>query len=149
LLSTIFSIALYLYRKNNHLYHRKPTIYVDASWILRSCTTEDRVGYLVRLCSYLVSSGFNVVIVCDGSVRHHSKRSTIKRTSELYNSRIILHRNNTFMMNLLNKKKETDSIEELNHLEGAIKLVGTKITTLQNKLKKSNIDVGDETYKKY
>jgi hypothetical protein len=71
---------LYLFCKNSNLIHQKPTIYVDASWILRSCTTEDRVGYLIRLCSYLVTSGFTVVIVCDESVRHHSKSSTIKRT---------------------------------------------------------------------
>jgi hypothetical protein len=45
-------------------------------------------------------------------------------------------------MNLLGKKNQSDSVEERERYESAIKLVATKITTLQSRVKKSEIDVG-------
>jgi hypothetical protein len=145
-LQQLYSIALLLYHKRSHVIPRMPTIYVDASWIVRSCTVDDRVSYLVRLSSFLVESGFRIVIVCDGSSRHHSKRSTIKRVAESYNARICLHRNNTFLMNLLNKQNVSDSIEERDRLNEAITTNSAKVSTLQNKVKRSGIDVGADLF---
>jgi hypothetical protein len=142
----LYSIALYIYNRFNKHVSRLPTIYVDASWIIRSSTCDDRVSYLIRLCTYLVSSGFRIVIVCDGCVRHHSKRSTTSRVSESYKTRILLHRNNSFLMSLVTKRNESDSIEERDKLDTAIKLVGNKITGLQNKLKRTGIDVGAQMF---
>jgi hypothetical protein len=123
----LFSIALHIFTRNRNHIHRKPTIYVDTSWVLRSCHTEDRVGYLIRLSSFLVTSGFQVVIVCDGSVRHHSKRSTIKRLAESYNSKIILHRNNTFLMSLLNKKTKLIQLKRGITWSRQLKLLALKL----------------------
>jgi hypothetical protein len=76
----LFSIGLFLYNKNRNATKRPPTIYVDASWVIRQCSVEScRVSYMVRLCTLLVQAGFCVVIVCDGAERHHSKRATTKR----------------------------------------------------------------------
>jgi hypothetical protein len=142
----LYSVALFSYQRGNHASPRLPTIYVDASWIVRSCTVDDRVGYLMRLCAFLVESGFRIVIVCDGSTRHHSKRSTTKRITESFESRILLHRNNTFLMNVLSKRNLSDSIEERDRLDEAIRNIGTKITTLENKIKRSNINVGADLF---
>jgi hypothetical protein len=101
----IFTIALFIFNKYNTTnINRPPTIYIDASWVIRSCSVENKVGYLIRLTSVLVSAGFRIVLVCDGTVRHHSKRSTTKRTAAAYESKVLLNRHNGFMMNLLNKK---------------------------------------------
>jgi hypothetical protein len=78
----LFSIGLFLYNKLDLQGQRLPTMYVDASWVLRQCSVEGRIQYLVRLCTFIVGLGFRVVIVCDGNTRHHSKRSTTKRIAE-------------------------------------------------------------------
>jgi hypothetical protein len=126
----LYAVALLLYQRGNSATTnpRLPSIYIDASWIVHSCTVDDRVGYLLRLSSFLVESGFRIVIVCDGSTRHHSKRSTTKRVTETYEARILLHRNNKFLMNVLTKRNSSDSIDERDRLDEAIKNISTKIT---------------------
>jgi hypothetical protein len=142
----LFSMAAFLFNQKVHQSNRRPTLYVDASWIIRSCTTEARVGYLLRLCAQFVKVGFRVVVVCDGSTRHHSKRSTTKRLAEAYKNRIYLHRNNTFLMSLLAQKTSSDSVEERGRLDNAIKIVNQKITTQQNKVRRSEIEVGSNVF---
>ena len=64
-----------------------PVIDIDASWIVRrlsASSEQSRVGYLFRLARTLQNVGFVVYIICDGEVRHPSKRSTILRKSKLY-----------------------------------------------------------------
>jgi hypothetical protein len=146
----LFAIGLYIYNKYNSHIIRLPTIYIDASWIIRLSTTNDncRVGYLLRLACHLVSTGFRVVIVCDGSVRHHSKRSTTKRWADIYSSRIMLHHKHIFLMSLLAKKNASDSIEERANFDNAIKAVSAKISSVETQIKKSKIDVGTACYEK-
>jgi hypothetical protein len=117
--------------------------------VIRQCNVDScGVGYLIRLCNLLVSTGFCVVIVCDGPTRHHSKRSSTKRLSDSYSNKIKLHRNNTFLMSLLGKKNSTDRLEECARPDDAIRVVGARISTLQSSVKKSNIDVGVACYNK-
>jgi hypothetical protein len=145
-LECLFSMAVFLFNQKVHQSNRRPTLYVDASWIVRSCTCEARTSYLIRLCCMFVAVGFRVVIVCDGPTRHHSKRSTLKRIAETYKSRICLHRNNSFLMSLLASKNSSDSVAERSQLDAAIKVVGQKITTLQNKVRRSEIEVGTNVF---
>lgn len=68
----------------------KPTIYVDASLVIRSfsCCVRSRVPQLLRVCCCLSRAGFNVVVVCDAETRHHSKRSTTRRSTEYLTNKI-------------------------------------------------------------
>jgi hypothetical protein len=64
-------------------FHRDiPTIDLDCSWIVRRSPRESFVGRIECLWSksiLLARSGFFVMLVCDGSKRHHSKRATFQR----------------------------------------------------------------------
>jgi hypothetical protein len=51
-------------------------------------------------------------------------------------------------MSLLSKKNESDSIEERANLDSAIKTVAGKITSLETKVRKSKIDVGNVCFEK-
>jgi hypothetical protein len=144
----LYLIGLFLYNKPQLQTKRTPCIYIDASWVLRQCSVEGRVQYLVRLCTHLVSIGFRVVVVCDGSVRHHSKRSTTKRLAESYTSKIALNKNNSFLISLISKKESSDSLSEIAEIEAAMKVVSTRVNKLQGTLKRSNINVGEKTFNK-
>jgi hypothetical protein len=55
----LYTVAIYEYNnKHNNFNHPPPTIYINASWIIPSCTVEGPVGYLIRLKSVLVTFGF-------------------------------------------------------------------------------------------
>jgi hypothetical protein len=148
-LQQLFTIGVYLYNKYNvSVLKRTPTIYIDASWIIRKCHVECREGYLVRLCTVLAETGFQVTVVCDGPIQHHSKRSTTKRVAETYSSRIKLNRNNTFLMSLLDQKNKTDSREEATRIEESMRVISAKISTLQSIVKKGKIEVGNVSFNK-
>mmetsp|Transcript_6601 Transcript_6601/g.18651 ORF Transcript_6601/g.18651 Transcript_6601/m.18651 type:complete len:131 (+) Transcript_6601:219-611(+) len=49
---------------------------------MRRASDRAGVGLLVNLVDTLLDVGFNVVVVCDGAMRHHSKRSSIDRSSK-------------------------------------------------------------------
>jgi hypothetical protein len=71
-----------------------PVVDVDASWVVRrvSCCTYDmRVISRMRLCLLFIRHGCRVNIVFDGVTRHHSKRSTTKRTVDCYRTKIDMH----------------------------------------------------------
>jgi len=56
---------------------------IDASIVvMRRASDRAGVGLLVNLVDTLLDVGFNVVVVCDGAMRHHSKRSSIDRSSK-------------------------------------------------------------------
>ena len=65
----------------------KPVIDVDASWVVRrfqNMSYDMRVFSLIKICLLFTASGCCVNIVCDGEKRHHSKRSTTKRSVDCY-----------------------------------------------------------------
>lgn len=86
--------VLFQYRCNKIRYgitkSSKPIVFVDASLIIRSlsCCIRSRVPQLIRICCCFSRAGFNVVVVCDGEHRHHSKRSTMKRAASVLTNKI-------------------------------------------------------------
>jgi hypothetical protein len=58
----------------------------------------------------------------------------------------LLQRDNAFLKSLVTKRNESDSVEERSQLDEAIKVIGSKITASQNKIKRSDIDVGAELF---
>ena len=97
-INQIFAIA----NQRSRTYHAvdippsSPTIDIDASWVVRSKTSisaNNKVGYLIRLSLCFAKAGFNVVIVCDGDARHHSKRATTSRIADSYRNKILYLKN--------------------------------------------------------
>ena len=81
---TIIKIAKHRAQRRNGDIASIPVLDIDASWVVRSFGNNNDDSNVLRLCKLslsLVHKGLHVVIVCDGSVRHHSKRATIKRKS--------------------------------------------------------------------
>ena len=69
----------------------RPMIDIDASWLIRRCVNmsfDQRVNSLIRLCLLFINNGCCVCIICDGPVRHHTKRSTTKRLVDCYRNKI-------------------------------------------------------------
>jgi hypothetical protein len=95
-IDNLFTIASQLLKKKNSdavCLRSSPTIDVDCSWVVRGFFKGDndsRVRQLINFSIYLAQVGFHVNLVCDGAIRHHSKRATIQRQSEaqknVYNS---------------------------------------------------------------
>ena len=73
--------------------NRLPVIDMDASWIIRRCNLQPsmRLNYLFGMCLAFISEGCCITIICDGDVRHHTKRSTTKRTADLHQESIEFH----------------------------------------------------------
>jgi hypothetical protein len=87
-IDNIFSIAsdrLKKRRDEGDCSRTVPCIDVDCSWIIRGFGRGEidcRVRMLVNIAMCFVNVGFHVNLVCDGTKRHHSKRSTIQRKAE-------------------------------------------------------------------
>ena len=77
---------------------------IDASFILRSHNANDNhsdpVFYLIKLAQLFASLSFDVVIVCDGASRHHSKRSTTKRLADCHRNLVSLQHDQSKLLHL-------------------------------------------------
>jgi hypothetical protein len=125
-----------------------PTIYIDASWVVRSmtCSPQGRTAYFVRFCCCLSRAGFHVVVVCDGDKRHWSKRSTIKRKADSYYNKIMFMRKKCELQNLrhcIENEKSNIRTAELRVME--LNLV-SDTRLLYNKIENEVIDVGNKFY---
>ena len=65
----------------------REVVAIDASIVVMKRGT-DRAGVscLVNLVEVLVDAGYAVVVVCDGAMRHHSKRAAIARRTKRSNN---------------------------------------------------------------
>jgi hypothetical protein len=72
-----------------------------------------------------------------------AKEARQNDTQILYTDRILLNRNNSFMMSLIAKKTASDSVTEKDELDSAIKVVAAKNVKLQSKIKRNSVDVGN------
>jgi hypothetical protein len=145
----LYSIANYLCNTyNRHRQNKKQTIYADASWLMRRCYggTDSPILYFLRLSCVFASCGFRFIVVCDGPIRHHSKRSTIKRYAESYSNRVHLSNNNASLMNLISERNATNSVTERERLDSLIQDLSSKTKTLQNKANAGFVDVGQAAF---
>ena len=95
-IETLFRIGkMRMKKKSNSDNNRTNTVIdIDASYILRSTSASDNyqdpVIYLMKLAHVFASLYFDVVIICDGASRHHSKRSTTKRLADCHRNMVSL-----------------------------------------------------------
>lgn len=122
-----------------------PTIDIDASWIYRSSTMiiDNRISYMVNLACEFAKIGFNVVYVCDGSVRHHSKIATIDRISKVKKLMFEGYLKRSELMILGEKRKDCKSIDEMNIIIQQETKLSNRIKSIEKQQQSTNVDVGD------
>ena len=125
-----------------------PTIDIDASWVFRSSSIvlENRLSWMMNIGVELAKVGFIVVFVCDESVRHHSKRSTIFRNSKFKIKTLVGLLMKTELMLLQEKKDMCISIEEKNQIMKQETQLSTKIRAIDAQQQISNVDVVDQFF---
>jgi hypothetical protein len=150
-LKQIYEIASH--RMNNNVSNgtRQPTIDVDCSWVVRSkpniCNSVDtNTMYIVSFAQALSSIGFSVMLVFDGSQRHHSKRATIQRRAECHRNKIELILKKVDLINATEDCRHSQSVEERSTLEKEQHDLKRQITTLENAVQRNLIDVGDDLF---
>ena len=125
-------------RSRRRSYENKPTIDIDISYVYRKLYNKDqhsRIKYIMSLCDLLCKNGVRVVLVCDGSVRHHSKRASIQRQVEKYKTKVMLYQTRCELMHVIKSKSDAKSAEEKENL----KLEELRLSELSSKLEKNLI----------
>jgi hypothetical protein len=149
-IDNIFSIACdRLKQKRNEgvCYRTIPSIDIDSSWIIRGFGRGDiecRIRTLINIALCFVASGFHVNLICDGAIRHHSKRATIKRQSDTQKKRLQLILIKSELMLLSNQRRTTDSIEERNIIQQQETDIQKKIRSLEKELQRMSVGLGEE-----
>ena len=129
---------------------QQPTIDVDVSWLYRSknkIAEENRMSYIVDICLEFCRNGMVVVLVCDGSHRHHSKRASIERRAEMYNNMIqgLMHRSE--LMRLHKDRISATTTEERERILSLEQKIAKTIKQLEEADQQaSKMDVGDDFY---
>jgi hypothetical protein len=125
-----------------------PTIDIDASWVIRSCynMSGSQVGYLCRLALFLCNNGFDVVVVCDGDTRHHSKQATMKRMADCYRDMISIRKNRLLINEMNDRIENTNDIAEKEVLLKERETLLSKTSSLERKKTQAKVSVGDDMY---
>jgi hypothetical protein len=125
---------------------RLPCIDFDVSWIVRGFakgTSESRINTLLRIASAFSIKGFHVKLVCDGVMRHHSKRATIHRQATTQKNKLDLIINKSQLMLLSQRRITTDSIEERKEIQETEKKLQSKILRLENEIRNATFNIGE------
>ena len=124
----------------------KPVIDVDASWVARSIRTQGGGSHaVIGIASIFAKSGFDVNIVCDAPIRHHSKRVTSKREADHHRKRINYYWKKGELIDLQRKLQlPTTTQEEAGNFREDIRKKSAEVTKLESAL--THIDVGEGFY---
>lgn len=125
-----------------------PVIDLDASWIVRklTCSNDARMGYLVRLSKILLRLGCDVVVICDGPLRHHSKRAKTQRDAQSKQNIIDYKALSIQLMTTVNSIEHTNDYNEKKSLLEKKVVINNKLEKLRKKLYSNIFDVGDSFY---
>jgi hypothetical protein len=137
---------------DNRAIRQRPCIDIDCSLLVRTRGNNNLVSnttYIINVCRIFQHVGFDVMVVFDGVVRHHSKRTTIQRQSECDRKRveIIIHKSS--LMNIIQQRRTVDSIEERNKLLLEEADIKKKIKTIERVIQQTTIDVGEKLFKNF
>jgi hypothetical protein len=148
-LTSLYNVAFKLFQNKKRDGVRRsnnPSVYIDASLIIRgmTCTAKARPLSFIRLCCCLSRAGFDVVIVCDGEIRHCSKRSTIKRKAEAYDNKITFMKKKCELQYLRQQILEEDSDERKQQMHATECSLKYDTKVLYNKLDAEVVSVGND-----
>ena len=125
----------------------KTIIDIDASWLaFQANKSSTPAQFVVSICLLFAREGFEVVVVCDGKTRHHSKRSTIGRSFTNHSNKIELFWMRCIYKALVDKANVVKTVLEKNNIKKEIEILKEKINKLDNKVNKRIIDVGLNFY---
>lgn len=128
----------------------RPRIGIDASWLYRKflykCNANSCLPLLIRFCCYFTLLGFDILLICDGSSRHHSKRATFEHRSTTKRNEHALCISRAKLVELFNRHASTDSLTEIQKINEELQEITKKIKSLENNLQHSLADVGDNFY---
>ena len=113
-----------------------PVIDIDASWIIRrylNVSDDCRINYLMKLCLLLMNEGCWVHIVCDGEVRHHSKRATTKRLVDCYRNKMNYH---LLKCQLASSENDCTDVTDIRK----------KLNAMEKKVSENFVDVGNKLF---
>jgi hypothetical protein len=122
-----------------------PVVDFDVSWIIRRSSTmpyDVRIISMIRLAILFISHGCRVFFIFDNNDRHHSKRSTIRRTVDAYQNRIECH----FLkcdLTVLSQQQTTTEDEE-KQKQTDILAIRKKINSIQKQMSEIVVDVGEK-----
>lgn len=132
-LPDVFVICSYLRQKRDS--DSQPTIDLDASLIYRSSklSIDNRMRQLIDICCQLSAVGFLVVVVCDGTVRHYTKRASIQRQSAYFDQKVKSYLLRVQLMAILEMKNSAADAEEKLRLETEEIFVSTELKSIEKK----------------
>lgn len=138
----IYNISSFIRQQRSDL--SQPTIDLDASLIFRGSklSVDNRMRQMMEICCQFASVGFKVVVVCDGPVRHHTKRASIQRQSEKFSNKVESYLLRVQLMGIMALKKATNDMVERTKLEEEENFVSCDIKSIERKLQYGNVDVG-------
>ena len=100
------------------------------------------------MCDVLCKSGSRIVLVCDGSVRHHSKRASVKRQVERYETKVQLYQTRCELMQIIKNISLVKTEEEKKNLKTDESRLVEKSSRLEKKVDNADVDVGDILFNK-
>lgn len=142
----VYSVCMYI--RLQQRITTQPTIDLDASLIYRSSklSVDNRMRQIIDICCQLSSVGFLVVVVCDGAVRHHTKRASVQRQAILFSQKVKSYLLQLKLMSILDERKGiTDEALKL-QLEGEETIISSDLKALERKIQYSSVDVGQQFY---
>lgn len=126
----------------------QPTIDLDASLIYRGSklSVDNRMRQLMDICCQFASVGFIVVVVCDGPVRHHTKRASVQRQSVNFGNKVQSYLLRVQLMSTVELKNQAVDVAEKTRLEVEENIVSSDLKNLERKLQYGNVDVGQKFF---
>lgn len=143
----VYNISSYIRKQKN--IDTQPTIDLDASLIYRSSklSIDNRMVQFIDICCHFSRAGFAVFVICDGAIRHHTKRATIQRQASLFSTKVKSYLLRVRLMSIAeNKKATTDAAQSL-ALETEESNVSSQLKLCERKTIQSSVDVGQEFFK--
>lgn len=126
----VFNVCTYI-RQQQQIF-TQPTIDLDASLIYRSSklSIDNRMKQIIDICCQFCKVGFLVVVVCDGAVRHHTKRASIQRQALLFNQKV---RRRVQLMSIMEEKKKANDQAEKAQIEIEESKISSDLKLLEKK----------------
>lgn len=115
---------------------------VDISWIVfkigaNKKPPQEAVTLVCDFLQTLAKYGFVVTPICDGEIRHHSKRASTDRVSKREKDRVKATVSRLQLLNIGQQINNTNDVNEKERLKTRQAELNKVITTLENKVAKN------------
>lgn len=142
----ILTVCLFIRRQRGD--SSNPTIDLDASLLYHGSklSVDNRMRQLMDVCCQLSSVGFTVVVICDGAVRHYTKRASVQRQAIVFANKVKSYLLCIQLMGLMELKKTTTEAAEKARLPGEEDVLSSVIKIGERRLQFLNVNVRDSFF---